>query len=87
MGWTGSADPMAHFRLMFSNREAAVAYAERQGLAYEVRDSAKPVKTCPSVDQQLNRPMALWPIEVLSDQNIIPIPESGLTEFSLNLAA
>jgi ETC complex I subunit conserved region len=67
MGWTGSADPMAHFRLMFSNREAAVAYAERQGLAYEVRDSAKPVKTCPSVDQQLNRPMALWPIEVLSD--------------------
>jgi len=32
MGWTGSTDPMAHLRLSFPSREAAVAYAERQGL-------------------------------------------------------
>ena len=86
MGWTGSTDPMAHLRLMFPSREAAVAYAERQGLTYEVRGSAKPVETCPSVDQRLHRPMAPWPIEALSD-HIIQMPEIGLTEFSLNLAA
>jgi hypothetical protein len=87
MGWTGSVDPMAHLRLTFPSREAAVAYTERQGLAYEVRDSEKPVKICPSADQRLNRPMALWPTEALSDQYIIQMPEIGLTEFSLNLAA
>ena|SRR5947209_6235777 len=38
MGWTGSADPLAHVRLSFPTREAAVAYAERQGLAYELRE-------------------------------------------------
>jgi hypothetical protein len=40
MGWTGSSDPMAHMQLGFASREAAIAYAERQGLAYEVRGPA-----------------------------------------------
>ena len=40
MGWTGSSDPLAHMQLGFASREAAVAYAERQGLEYEVRGSA-----------------------------------------------
>jgi hypothetical protein len=35
MGWTGSSDPLAHMQLGFGSREAAIAYAERQGLAYE----------------------------------------------------
>jgi ETC complex I subunit conserved region len=38
MGWAGSADPLAHVRLCFPTREAAIAYAERQGLAYELRE-------------------------------------------------
>src|SRR3954469_4243522 len=37
MGWTGSADPLRQVRLSFPSREAAVAFAERQGIAYEVQ--------------------------------------------------
>ena len=40
MGWTGSSDPLAHMQLGFASREAAIAYAERQGLEYEVRGPA-----------------------------------------------
>jgi NADH dehydrogenase len=36
MGWTGSADMNGQVRLQFESREAAVAYAERHGLAYKV---------------------------------------------------
>jgi hypothetical protein len=34
MGWTGSADTQAQVRLRFDSRDAAVAYAERNGIAY-----------------------------------------------------
>ena len=40
MGWTGSSDPLAHMQLGFASREAAIAYAERQGLEYDVRAPA-----------------------------------------------
>src|SRR5579863_9432642 len=40
MGWTGSSDPLAHMQLGFTSREAAIAYAEHQGLEYEVRQPA-----------------------------------------------
>ncbi len=36
MGWIGSADTRAQVRLRFDQREEAVAYAEREGLAYEI---------------------------------------------------
>jgi NADH dehydrogenase len=36
MGWTGSGDMNRQVRLRFETEEAAVAYAERNGLAYEV---------------------------------------------------
>jgi len=36
MGWIGSADTQAQVRLRFESREEAVAFAEREGLAYEV---------------------------------------------------
>jgi len=36
MGWIGSADTQAQVRLTFDTREEAVAYAERNGLTYEV---------------------------------------------------
>jgi hypothetical protein len=38
MGWTGGADPLRQIRLSFPSRDAAVAYARRQGLAYELRE-------------------------------------------------
>ena len=36
MGWISSGDTRAQLRLSFESREAAIAYAEREGLAYEV---------------------------------------------------
>jgi hypothetical protein len=36
MGWIGSADTQAQVRLLFASREDAVAYAEREGVAYAV---------------------------------------------------
>ncbi len=36
MGWIGSADTQRQVRLSFATREEAVAYAQRQGLAFEV---------------------------------------------------
>src|SRR3954447_24934475 len=36
MGWIGGADTQTQVRLNFATREEAVAYAERNNLAYEV---------------------------------------------------
>ena len=36
MGWTSSADTSQQVRLNFASREAAVAYAESNGVAYQV---------------------------------------------------
>ena len=40
MGWTGGEDMLTQVELSFPTREAAVAYAERQGLSYTVREPA-----------------------------------------------
>lgn len=36
MGWNGGARTQSQVRLRFPNRDEAVAYAEREGLAYDV---------------------------------------------------
>jgi len=36
MGWTSSTDMRAQIRLSFDSQEAAVAYARRQGIPYQV---------------------------------------------------
>ena len=38
MGWTGGDDTLVQVELAFATREAAVAYARRQGLSYAVED-------------------------------------------------
>ena len=38
MGWIGSGDTRAQLRLEFESREAAIAYAEKQGLDYVVEE-------------------------------------------------
>ncbi|WP_337997947.1 ETC complex I subunit [Oleispirillum naphthae] len=38
VGWVGSGDTLAQVRLTFDTREAAVAFAEKEGLAYEVEE-------------------------------------------------
>jgi hypothetical protein len=40
IGWIGGDDPLAHVELTFPTREAAIGYADAQGLAYELRDGA-----------------------------------------------
>jgi hypothetical protein len=40
MGWTESADPFAAVQLHFPDLQRAIAFAERQGWRYQVRDSA-----------------------------------------------
>jgi hypothetical protein len=46
MGWTSSADTGAQVRLAFETRAEAVAYAERNGIAYTLLESQarKPVR-------------------------------------------
>jgi len=36
MGWTSSADTRSQVKLTFDTREEAIAYCEREGLAYHV---------------------------------------------------
>jgi hypothetical protein len=38
MGWTSSGDMRQQLRLCFDSREEAVAYAEREGIAYRVEE-------------------------------------------------
>jgi len=43
MGWTSSGDMKQQIRLSFDTKEEAVAYCERNAIAYEVFDSKPPV--------------------------------------------
>jgi hypothetical protein len=43
MGWAGSGDTNAQVTLHFNGKDDAIAYAEAQGLAYEVEEP-KPVR-------------------------------------------
>jgi len=38
MGWIGSSDPLTQIRLRFPSSQAAIGYADRQGLHYQVRE-------------------------------------------------
>jgi len=38
MGYTSSGDTQAQVKLRFTNKEEAVAYAQKQGLAYRVEE-------------------------------------------------
>jgi hypothetical protein len=39
MGWIGSSDTRPQVRLLFDNRDEAIAFAERNNLSYVVQDS------------------------------------------------
>jgi len=38
MGWTASGDMLSQIRLSFASKDEAIAYAERQGLAYRIEE-------------------------------------------------
>jgi hypothetical protein len=42
MGWTSSADMKQQLRLRFDTREEAIAFAEREGIAYRVFEPKTP---------------------------------------------
>jgi len=44
MGWTSSGDMRQQLRLWFGSAEEAVAYAERQGIPYQVSDASSPAR-------------------------------------------
>ena len=52
MGWTGGDDTLAQVELNFPTLEAAIAYAERQGLAYVVEGSTRSEKEQNRVAQE-----------------------------------
>jgi len=43
MGWTSSGDMKQQVRLYFATKDEAIAYAERNGLAYQVYEAHDPV--------------------------------------------
>ena len=43
MGWTSSGDMRQQLRLLFDSKEEAIAYCEREGIAYQMFESP-PVK-------------------------------------------
>jgi hypothetical protein len=63
-GWSGSSDPLAHIALSFPTREAAIRYAERQGISYEVREPERGrSRVSGSVSKAPHEPLWLccWP--------------------------
>ena len=44
MGWFGSGDTRSQLRLRFPTREDAVAYAEREGIPYDVELSSERIR-------------------------------------------
>lgn len=87
MGWTGSIDPLAQVRLTFPSRDAAIAYAKRQGIDYEVRDAAEPARPCRVVEKPRSRSMPLWPIGLHPEWNSILAPEISGSNSTPGLAA
>lgn len=47
MGWTSTADPMSNVKLSFETKEAAIAFAERNGWKFEVKAATSKTNTTP----------------------------------------
>jgi len=41
MGWTGSGDMRSQVKLTFDSQDAAIAYAKKRGIAYQVSEPKK----------------------------------------------
>jgi hypothetical protein len=44
MGWTSSSDMRQQLKLNFASKEEAVAYCEREGIAYRILPDKEPVR-------------------------------------------
>ena len=47
MGWPGSRDTRSQVKMSFDSKEAAIAFAQKNGYAYEIRDSEPPAPPAP----------------------------------------
>lgn len=59
-GWTGGKDPLRHVRLSFPDREAAIAYAQREGLPFSVYEPQEPRPAQCSAGKQPEVPVHDW---------------------------
>lgn len=61
MGWTSSGDTKAQVKLSFATQEEAIAYAERNGLPYEVVEPQprKPIRKAYADNFKFGR-IGLW---------------------------
>jgi hypothetical protein len=44
MGWTSSTDMKSQIKLRFATREEAIAYCQREGIAYQVSEPKEPAR-------------------------------------------
>ncbi|MEE2566645.1 ETC complex I subunit [Hyphobacterium marinum] len=44
MGWTSSTDTNGQVRLKFDTKEAAIAYARKHGIAFQVTEKTEPMR-------------------------------------------
>lgn len=70
MGWTSDNDPMVQVRLSFPTREAAVAYAEKQGLDYRVLADRDGRPEQPTLGEQLVWSNALMGVALQHDSTL-----------------
>jgi hypothetical protein len=74
MGWTGGDDTLTQVELTFPTRESAVAYAERQGLAYVApgHDGIGDLSGTPDLERALVNPAAAFraPNEVVDHPDL-----------------
>jgi hypothetical protein len=61
MGWTSSSDMRQQLRLRFASKEAAIAYCEKNGIAYQVSEPhQKAAKKIAYADNFAFRRMGQW---------------------------
>ena len=44
MGWTSSTDMKSQIKLRFATREEAIAYCQREGIAFQVFEPKEPAR-------------------------------------------
>ena len=65
MGWCGGDDPMRHVELRFPNREAAVGYAERHGIPYEMSDPPSVRRSAAPPPEEADTLWTRWMLDCL----------------------
>lgn len=57
MGWTADDDPIVDVELKFCSLNAAIRFAERQGISYRVQDQPHAIESVPQHNERENTVM------------------------------